>query len=76
MVATPTRPAMKTRIMTPMPMSWMSVSGMKPKMSSDSVLCGPWPAYMKRAKKAARPTAMSVPMTGRVYIVRARPVRS
>ena len=62
--------------MTPIPMLWISSSGMNPKMSSEPALCGPWPAYMNSAKNAARATAMNVPTTGRVYIVRARPVLS
>ena len=62
--------------MMPMPMSWMSSSGMNPKMSKEPTLCRPCAAYMKSAKKAASATAMKVPTNGRVYIVRARPVRS
>ena len=58
-VPMPTRPATKTRIITTMPRLWMRASGMNPKMSSEPVLWGPWPAYMKRAKKAARATAMT-----------------
>ena len=76
MLATPSRPATNTRIMTTTPMSWMTGAGMKSKMASDVLLCGPWLAYMKSAKKAARASARMVPMTGWRYIVRARCVRS
>jgi len=59
-----------------MPMVWMRSSGTNAKRSSDPPDGIVWPAAMKIAKKAARKTAIRVPMTGRVYIVRARPVRS
>ncbi len=54
----------------------MSSSGMNPKMSSEPTPWAPWAAYMNRAKKAASATAMNVATNGRVYIVRANPVRS
>ena len=49
---------------------------MNSKIASVSVLCGPWPAYMKRAKKAARASANAVPRAGHRYMRRASPVAS
>ena len=57
-------------------MSWMSSAGMNSKMASVSVLCGPRPMYMTRAKKTASASANAVPMAGRRYISRASPVTS
>ena len=54
----------------------MSASGMNPKRSSDVVLWVPRPTYMNSANSAASATAMAVPSTGRVYIVRASRDRS
>jgi len=76
MVATPRRPARNTTTITTMPVLWMSSSGTNWKSASDWASCGPWLAYMKIAKKAARRMANSEPRIGLVYIVRARWVRS
>ncbi len=54
----------------------MSSAGMNSKIASVSVLCGPRPVYMKRAKKAASASAKTVPRAGHRYIRRASPVTS
>ena len=54
----------------------MTASGMNPKRSSEPAPWGPWLTYMNSAKNTARRTATTVPITGRVYIVRAMWVRS
>ena len=76
MVATPASPARKTTTITPMPTLWIRSDGMKPNRARVAVSCGPWPAYMKSAKSAARAIAKAVPTRGCRYIVLARRVRS
>jgi hypothetical protein len=76
MLAMPTRPAANTRIITTTPMSWISAAGMNSKMASVALSCGPWLAYMNRAKKTDRASAMTVTRNVCRYMVRARCVRS
>ena len=72
----PARPARATMTITMIPMVWIRSSGTNANRSASDAPGSAGPARMKSAKKAARKTAITVPRTGRVYIVRARPVRS
>ena len=64
--STPTIPPRTMSAMTAMPVQWMRLSGMNSNSARVSPSCGPRAAYMNAAKKAATPTAMAVPATGRV----------
>ncbi len=76
MVTIPARPARKTTAITIRPMVWISSLGIQAKSARVVPSCGPWDAYMNAAKKAARIKAIPVPITGMVYMARARPVWS
>ncbi len=56
--AMPTTPASTTRIITTMPMSWISSAGIHSKIARVSPSIGPRAAYMNAAKNTARRTAI------------------